>query len=503
MGGGVRRIRTPMLAIVALAVVAVAASPAGAGVATTGSNGIGDPYYPLYGNGGYDVRHYDLDVTYDPDTDHLTGIARLTLVPKADLSRFNLDFVGLRVHAMTVAAAPATWTRTLHHELVVTPGHTLRPGHAVQMVVRYGGIPETFRIPGTPIETGVVPTDDGAEIWGEPDVAAAWFPVNDHPRDKATYEIALTVPQGVEAISNGTLRGRSTHDGWTTWHWVERHPMASYLALAAIGQFELRFRRTATGKPVIDAVDPDLGRRADRAVGAEIRILRFLARQFGPYPFDALGAVVDDTTNFVALENQTRPLYASNFFQRGGGSFVVAHELAHQWFGDSVSVDTWQETWLNEGFATYAEWLWAQATGKGTPAGIAASWCGISAGEDFWDLEIGDPGVNHLFDGPVYIRGALTLQAIRRRVGATDFFRILRQWAALRANATGTTEQFRALAEGISGESLAPLFDEWLFNPSKPSPCAPDTGGDARDAHPVPTARGMLRLGAIEDRGTR
>jgi aminopeptidase N len=396
---------------------------------------------------------------------------------------------------MTVAAAPATFVRHLHHELVVTPGHPLASGHPVVVVVRYRGIPETFQIPGTPVRTGVVPTDDGALFWGEPDVAAAWFPVNDHPRDKATYEIALTVPESVEAISNGTLRGRSTSGGWTTWQWVERHPMASYLALAAIGQFDLTFRRTPAGLPVIDAIDPDLEGRADFAIGREIRITRFLRQQFGPYPFDALGGVVDDTTTGVALENQTRPLYSRVFFRRGGGTFVVVHELAHMWFGDSVSVDTWQETWLNEGFATYAEWLWAGATGKGTPAQIASSWCGIPAGDSFWHLRIGNPGVRHLFDQPIYARGALTLQAIRRKVGGADFVRILRRWAALRAGSTGNTDQFRALAEQISGRDLGALFHEWLFTASKPFHCAPGAGAAPGEVPPVPTRDGLLRFG--------
>jgi aminopeptidase N len=488
------RIRTLVLAILAVAIVASAASPAAAGAPTAGGNGIGDPYYPLDGNGGYDVRHYDLDITYDPATDRLTGIARITLVPRMALSRFNLDFVGLRIDALTVAAAPATFVRHLHHELVVTPGHPLASGHPVVGAVRYRGIPETFRIPGTPVRTGVVPTDDGALFWGEPDVAAAWFPVNDHPRDKATYEIALTVPEGVEAISNGTLRGRSTSAGWTTWQWVERHPMASYLALAAIGQFDLTFRRTPGGLPVIDAIDPDLEGAADFAIGREISIIRFLRQRFGPYPFDALGGVVDDTRTGVALENQTRPLYSRVFFRRGGGTFVVVHELAHEWFGDSVSVDTWKETWLNEGFATYAEWLWAGATGKGTPAQIARSWCGIPPGDSFWDLRIGDPSVNHLFDNPVYIRGALTLQAMRRRVGDHDFFRILRQWAAQRANTTGSTGQFRVLAEQISGESLDPLFGEWLYTSGKPVHCAPGAPAPPGAVPPVPTRTGMVRF---------
>jgi aminopeptidase N len=488
------RLRTLVTAVLAAAMVVSAATPAGAGTSTIGGEGIGDPYFPRAGNGGYDVRHYHLNVRYEPSTGRLEGIARITLVPLMDLTRFDFDLVGLHVERVRVAASPATWTRRDRHELVVTPSHLLPAGHAVDAVVRYGGVPVMFRIPGTPLRTGVVPTDDGADIWGEPQVAAAWFPVNDHPRDKASYDIDLTVPNDVQAVSNGRLAGRTTHGGRTTWRWIERRPMASYLALAAIGRFDLRFRRTPGGLPVIDAVDPDAGDAADFALGQEVHIVRFLSSRFGPYPFDALGGVVDDANLGAALENQTRPLYPSDFFRRNGSTSIVVHELAHQWFGDSVSVDLWRYTWLNEGFATYAEWMWSQATGKGSAAAIAAAYCRIPASDPFWDLRIGEPGVARIFDPPIYYRGALTLQALRRRVGVHDFFRILRAWAYGRAGSTGTTDQFESLAEHVSGRPLDRLFTAWLDTPARPAHCAGGHTTPARSPPPVPTPNGLLRL---------
>ncbi len=485
------RLRALLPLVLAGAITASAAVPAAAGVSTVGSDGIGDPYFPRAGNGGYDVRHYHLNVRYDPATDRLDGIARITLVPTTDLSRFDFDLDGLQVESVRVAAAPATWTRRDDHELVVTPAHLLSAGRVVDAVVRYGGVPRTFRIPGTPLRTGVVPTDDGADIWGEPQVAAAWFPVNDHPRDKASYEIDLTVPRGVEAVSNGRLAGKDPRGAWTTWRWLERRPMASYLALAAIGQFDLRFRRTPSGLPVIDAVDPGVGGAPDFALGQEIRIIRFLSSRFGPYPFDALGGVVDEASLGAALENQTRPLYDPGFFRRNAGTFVVVHELAHQWFGDSVSVDLWRYTWLNEGFATYAEWMWSQATGKASVARIAASYCRIPPDDPFWDLRIGEPGVAHIFDDPIYYRGALTLQALRTAVGDRDFFRILRSWAAGRAGSTGSSDQFESLAEHVSGRELGPLFTTWLDASHRPDRCAHLTSTPARHVPPVPTATGL------------
>jgi aminopeptidase N len=232
--------------VVGLILVGALAIPSGAVSArqqaqfTPGSAGIGDDYFPLYGNGGYDVRHYQLRIRYNPRTNRLAGHARITAVAKKNLSRFNLDFVGLRIRSLTVDGMRAAWTRRHHHELVISPRHKPTRGSKFVVNARYAGVPRTFTVPGTPIQTGVVPTDDGAIIWGEPEVAAAWFPVNDHPRDKASYRISLVVPARLQAISNGHLVRKTYARGWGTWTWRERAPMASYLAMAAIGKFDIR-----------------------------------------------------------------------------------------------------------------------------------------------------------------------------------------------------------------------------------------------------------------------
>ena len=367
-----RRLAAGFLAVVAVSLGVTGTAAANArGEFTPGAAGIGDGYYPLYGNGGYDVRAYGVSIRYDPSNDSLVGFARITAVATQNLSQFNLDFVGLTIRSLKVNGRKAGWTRELDHELVITPRRGHRDGQRFEVSVSYDGVPEQFVVPCCGIPTGVVPTDDGAVFWGEPEVAAAWFPVNDHPRDKAVYRIDVAVPTGLEAISNGRLKATSQAPrGWTTWKWRENAPMASYLTVVAIGQFDIRRGKTSDGIPILDAVDPRVGDAADRALSMEEEIVDFLASYFGPYPFDALGGIVDFHELQAALETQSRPIYDYRFFGGEGDEGIIVHELAHQWYGDSVAVDEWQHIWLNEGFATYAEWLWSDAQGGDTPQEI-------------------------------------------------------------------------------------------------------------------------------------
>ena len=444
-----------------------------------GAPGLGDSYYRLDGNGGYDVRHYGLAIRYNPDSDRLVGRARILAVAKKNLSRFNLDFKGLNLSSVTVDGAPASWERRRSHELVVTPETGLRRGRRFEVVASYAGIPKLLQ---TRLgKGGVFRTDDGAVILGQPKVAATWFPVNDHPRDKATYTIRLTVPAGLEAVSNGRLVQRSRSGGWSTWTWAGAGRMASYLATAAIGRFDIRRRATSDGIPILEAVDVQVGDAADRALGKEERVVRFLGRRFGPYPFRALGGIVEHHELGFALETQTRPVYDFRIFTEFGNAFAtsfVVHELAHMWFGDSVSVRDWRHIWLNEGPATYAEWLWRGARGGDRPKETFNQLCSIPARDEFWNVKTGGPGRANLFDfEAVYIRGAMTLHALRRAVGAETFFEILRTWTTERRDGTGTSAQLKALAEKLSGKRLDPLFRNWLFRAAKPPACK-----GARDA---------------------
>jgi len=443
-------------------------SPAASGRFQPGAAGAGDPYYPTYGNGGYDVASYQLRLRYDPAGNRLTATATIVATATADLSRFNLDLAGLTVQSVTVDGTRAASARD-GNELMITPARGLAKGTRFTVQVAYGGRPG----PVNPrLGAGGFLHDDGEAVaLGQPESASSWFPVNDHPSDKATYTVEVTVPEGVSAISNGVLAGRSTADGWTTWRWEERAPMASYLATLAVGEYRVITGEHNDGKPVVTAVDSSLpaGGPADRAMARTTEIADFLATQFGPYPFDAYGGiVVDDTRVNYALETQSRPVYGPSFFLGpGDATWVVAHELAHQWFGDSVSVQRWQDLWLNEGFASYAEWLWAEHE-SGYPVEQAFLDEYERSGDEVWQVPPGDPGVENLFSRSVYKRGAMTLHVLRKTLGDDAFFRMLKEWPAQKRNGNATTAEFIAFAEQIAGTSLRSLFDAWLYQKSKP-----------------------------------
>ena len=475
--------RTPALLIAGLAVV-LAASPVTAAAGAPGAPGLGDSYYPLDGNGGYDATHYDIRLSYQPQTDLLSGSTTILAKATQDLSRFNLDFL-LKVSSVRVNNVPATFS-TNGGELTVRPKSVLPKGSDVTVVVRYADTPEPYRLYGL---VGWQRTPTGALGVNEPQIAPWWYPSNDHPRDKATFDVSIAVPAGVEALSNGELRDVRPVPGGVRWSWRSVRPQAPYLTFLAIGQYEVRFATAPNGQQLITAYGDDLGTSGPAARASVERtpeVIDFLAGNFGPYPFEAQGGIVDSGLGF-ALENQTRPVYDAGFFFGGANTYVVAHELAHQWFGDSVSVHDWREIWLNEGFATYAEYLWSENEGEGTPAEVAQFvYDIIPAEDDFWQVLPGDPGPDNQFADAVYDRGGMTLQALRTEVGDDAFFRILRTWTARHRYDTVTTVEFVALAERISGKQLDDLFTTWLYTKGKPATGPNGTAATARTAAAKP-----------------
>ncbi|HEU0238866.1 MAG TPA: M1 family metallopeptidase [Micromonosporaceae bacterium] len=439
-------------------------TPGARNVPAPGAADSGDSLYPFNGNGGYDVQHYTIAIAYDPATHTLTGTDVITARATQALSRFDLDLHALNAQSVTVDGHVATSAHS-GDKLAVTPVRPIPYGTAFTAKIQYGGVPKPYNDkyngPG-----GFIAQPDGALAIGQPEVAGAWFPVNDRLTDKASYDITITAPSSLSAISNGVLVNKHVAGQQTSWHWAESSPMASYLAFLAIGKYRVTIT-AHDGRPVVLAVAATLPRQMDTELAETPSIVDFLTTQFGPYPFNAMGGVVHTDTELDALENQTRPTYSSDDFDSpADAADVMVHELAHQWFGDSVSVGDWSDIWLNEGFATYAEWLWSEHIGRRTTKQKFDHLYQKSDGIP--SDPAGTPTQRTLFDDSVYDRGAATLEALRITVGDTMFWKIIRGWAHDRMNGNARTADFVKYADRVSGHSLDSFFHAWLYTSGKP-----------------------------------
>jgi aminopeptidase N len=432
--------------------------------ATPGAASSGDSVLPRRGNGGYDVGHYDIDLRWRAATRSIAATTAVHAVATQGLSSFNLDFQDLRIRSITVDGVRATWSRK-GFELTVTPRTPLAEGEEFTTVVRYAGRPRPYRHRQLG-RTGWIRTRDGATALSEPFGSETWFPVNNSIRDKATYAISVNVPNRLKAASNGRLARRDVGERRTVWHWREERPMAPYLPTVSIGRFQMFRGRTESGVRLITFVDAKLGK--ERRARRELReIVDLMQRRFGAYPMQTSGLIIDRISVGYALETQSRPVLPGY-----APGYLIAHEIAHQWFGNSVTPADWSDIWLNEGFATYAEWLydaWRYQKPRTPHRQFRFLYDVYGPRAAFWDTPPGDPGsVRKLFSRPVYDRGAMTLQVLRERVGDRSFFRILRRWARANAHGTVSTEDFITLAERVSGKQLDRLFRDWLYTPRRP-----------------------------------
>ncbi|MCD0447868.1 M1 family metallopeptidase [Actinocorallia sp. API 0066] len=462
----------PRLLAAATLAVPLVLLPAAAEAAPTfrpGAAGSGEKYFPGMGNGGYDVAHYGLRIAYDPATLVLTGRARITATAKHGLSRFNLDLRGLEVRSVTVDGKAAKWRRAGEQELVITPRRGIPAGKRFVVVVGYDGKPQ--QINDDPLgASGWVATRDGAVALNQPFGAATWFPVNDSPRDKAAYDFALTVPKGLTAIANGDLVSRKVTGGKTTFRWKMKQPMASELSMVAIGRYKV-LRTNVNGLPSYTAIDTELATAPNqlRAYDKKNRaVLRWLQGKFGPYPFTSTGGVVDEVNVGYSLETQGRPVHDWSLKGKNPPDGLIVHELAHQWFGDSVTPARWKDIWLNEGFATYAEWMWSEKTGGKTAAEMFQLAYSAGPNADVWKGVLADPGRDHIFDNFVYQRGAMAVHRLRVILGDKTFFPLLRSWLAHHRNGTISTKSFHAYAEKYSGKQLDTYFKRWIHTAGKP-----------------------------------
>ncbi len=434
----------------------------------SGAPGVGDPYFPKAGNGGYDVSHYGLTLAYTPDGNRLTGTAVVTARATEDLAAFDLDLAGMKVEEVTVGGDTAEFRRD-GQELIVRPPGALSDGETFEVRVRYSGSPRTITDPDGSKE-GWLRTADGALALGEPTGSMAWFPGNHHPSDKASYDIAVTVPKGLTAVSNGELRSaRTADDGRTTFTWHTAEPMASYVATLAIGRYTVTRSATQGGLPVYVAVDPSQVTASRKVLARLPEVMEWAEYNFGPYPFSSTGAIVDRPEDVeYALETQNRPVYPG-----APDTATLVHETAHQWFGDSVTPKSWQDMWLNESLATYAEWLWTEDEGGATAEETFTELYdhGEDEYEDLWAFPPAKPtSAAHVSDTPVYQRGAMVIHRIRQAVGDDTFYDIVQGWAAAHRHGSADTDDFTAFVEKQApDEDFDEIWADWLYGEGKPA----------------------------------
>jgi aminopeptidase N len=464
-----------------------------ASLPSPGAETSGDSYLPGHGNGGYRVERYDLDLEYRIGPNRLSGQAVITAVATQALSRFSLDLAGFKIGRVLVDGKPAKFTQR-PQKLTVKPAKSLAPEAKFTVEIRYVGNPRP--ISGMWGDIGWDELTDGSLVASQPIGAPSWFPCNDHPADKATYRISLTTSSPYSVLVTGNLVSRRTGASTTTWVYERPEPTATYLMSVQIGRYDdvdmtapgmgaglragpsyrmsLRHGMDAAVESVIGAipqraaVPSRLRRDFARDFGRQSQMMDVLQWFFGPYPFGEYVVVITDDDLDDPIEAQGMSIFGANHVD-GKRTYerLAVHELAHQWFGNSLTVADWRHIWLNEGFATYAEWLWSAETGGQTAQAHARTWHGRMAAKPA-DLRIGDPGVARMFDERVYKRGALTLHALRHEMGDERFFVLVKAWAAENRHAVVTTADFVALAEIYAGRSLQEFFTRWLDSPRLP-----------------------------------
>lgn len=438
-----------------------------------------DPYVTGHGSAAYVVEHYELDLTYKVGPNRLDGNAVLTVVPTVDLAHLRLDLIGLKVSSVKVGRGAVRW-RQKDGGLNVHLGRLVSAGSSLRIEIVYSGNPSPQN--GTWGDTGWEELDDGVLVADQPDGAPTWFPCNDFVGAKSTYGLTFTTDADYTVVASSPATRVTRRASTRTWFFERTEPTCTYLMSVQVGRYDVvpLGARSQVARPA------DIAGDVDRELERHEELFGVFERAFGPYPFTEYTLVVTPDRLEIPLETHAGSVFGSNHFDRHhvhADRRLIAHELAHQWFGNSVSVAGWRDVWLNEGFACYAEWIWSQAASPDDPDAttdaLARSWH-RKLSHLPQDIVVGDPGPDDMFDDRVYKRGALTLHAVRLTIGDALFARLLTTWTDRYRHSSATTDDLRSLvAELVGDDSLEPLFERWLFLPELPdlpeaaSPSAP------------------------------
>ncbi|MFF5447206.1 M1 family metallopeptidase [Streptomyces sp. NPDC012888] len=445
-----------------------------------------DPYFPANGDPRYHVHRYELALEYRPVPNRLAGTARLSAIAgRAPLTEFQLNLADFRIGRITVDGRTPYYVHR-GGRLRVRPAKPLPAGAAFTVEVNWSGNPRPVRSPWGGI--GWEELTDGALVASQPVGAPSWYPCNDRPADKASYHISVNTPSAYTVVTGGRLLTRTTRASTTTWVYEQPAPTPSYLVGLSIGAH----RTVLLGDPGLGGVPqsahvpPHLLDRFSRDFARQPAMMRLFEELFGPYPFGEYAVVVADEQLDVPVEAQGLSLFGANHVDGAGGSErLIAHELAHQWFGNSVTIADWRHIWLNEGFAKYAEWLWSERSGGRSAHELAVLAHRLLTGLP-QDLRLADPGRKLMFDDRLYERGGLAVHAIRCALGERAFFPMLRDWTTLHRHGVVTTPALTAHITRYAPAPVDDLLKAWLYEPSLPPLPHPAPAPRTPQGHPGP-----------------
>jgi len=426
-----------------------------------------DPYLPDSGNFGYRVSRYELDLDYRVSSHRLAGAATITAVTLASLRTFTLDIAdSLSVSKVTVNGRRPAQFSTSGGKLRIRLDSALPAGSAMSIAVRYGGSPRPVHsLWGT---VGFEELSNGVLVAGQPNGSPSWFPCDDHPSAKASFRIKVSTDSPYRVVSNGELVARRVRAAQTDWTFEQPEPTSTYLATVQIGMYT-DHRLPKTPVPMHVFLPERLRGNYDRSFSRQPQMMNLFTELFGAYPLAAgYSVVITEDELEIPLEAQGISVFGSNHCD-GSRTHerLIAHELAHQWFGNSVTARRWRDIWLHEGFACYAEWLWSENSGGPAAEKLAREFHQRLSGLP-QDLVLADPGPQDMFDDRVYKRGALTLHQLRRTIGDAKFFALLGDWTTRYRHGTVVTDDFTGLAANYAEVSLRGLWDAWLYSTGLP-----------------------------------
>lgn len=427
-----------------------------------------------------DVSHYRLQINLTPEPAAISGTVTISGETVAAVSEINIDANdNLTIDSVTMNDEPREFTRK-KRLVTLNFSNPLAAATAFTITVRYHGAP----IISNELGGGMFVTRHGPEgaivmaSLSEPFAARAWWPCVDDPTDKATVEIEATVPEGFTVASNGVLEKTGTKAGGSvTYFWRSRYQTATYLVSIATTNY-VKFEDTYSSLdgtkqvPIVYYVYPEHESRARENFSVTVDAMKIFAELFGEYPF------LDEKYGMAefpwrgAMEHQTissmgEPVVSS---RNGFAQYIVAHELAHHWWGDSVTMTTWNDIWLNEGFASYAEVLFDEfhygsdpgdfmrETDDGKVLGrLGGTVYAENADNPFDDAEA------------IYDKGAWVLHMLRRVMGDEKFFGALKDYGRRFASSNASTEDFQQVCEHHYDGSLEWFFQQWIYAPGRPS----------------------------------